>query len=594
MNKVLMSVMTGALTLAAGTSSPALAATGPAKYSVTVTLNKNIKWSDGTPLTAQDFVGGYDMIWAQGYGIWNQLTDVRAKDSQTIEFLLTDFSPTILRQLVRSNQTGSWSQYGPLYTQARKLRLDGAKTDSAEVKTLLNDLEKYKPNTTVSYGPYYLTAGKVNPTQLELVKNLGGFNASKIGFDRVVVYYGETQQVLPLLLSGQIDYSVAAFTPTDVKAIERNPDLNLIRSPLSVGPALWFNQNLKPFDRKEFRQAVAYVINRQDTAQIALGTAGKPIKYMAGFSDLLVPGWLNAATRNGLNEYKTDATKAAALLTGIGFKKQGNTWVDNTGKPVKFEITAPADFVDFLAAAQAVSQQLNSFGFQTTVRSISAQERPTTIDQARYQALMDFGLISTPSHPSTSYGYYMTEGFFGSNKPDATSGSKGMNWPLTQKTKAGATVNIRALIQQSLAGDDLAAQKTRVQTLAQIFNDQLPVIPIFERYTTDPINTKARVTGWLPFTNAVYKNNQGSDNYVAIQFLNGTLKPIAGSDKSFRTALPYQQQDYSFNFFTGNSLQQTFSSPVYHMSFPPLMWYSEAQQKYIPAVAQKYTVTELK
>ncbi|PYE53863.1 ABC transporter substrate-binding protein [Deinococcus yavapaiensis] len=592
MIKVLTNVLTGALALAAMTGTASFAQ--DAKYLVSVTLKPGIKWSDGTPLTARDFVGGYDLIWAQGYGIWNQLTDVKAKDDATIEFYLKDVSPTILRQLVRSNQTGSWSQYGPLYTRARQLRVKGADRNGADVKDLLNDLEKYKPTTTVSYGPFYLTSNKVGPTQLELVKNKGGYNAGRIGFDRVIVYYGETQQVLPLLLSNQIDYSIAAFTPSDVKAIAQNPNLQLIKSPLSVGPALWFNQNIDTFSKKEFRQAVAHVINRDEVARIALGDAGKPIQYMAGFSDLLVPGWLNATTRRGLDEYKTDVSKATALLQSIGFKKQGATWVDDEGKPVKFEITAPGDFVDFLAAAQAVSQQLNRFGFQTTVRSIAAQERPATIDQARYQALMDFGLISTPSHPSTSYGYYMTEGFFGSNKPDAKTGSKGMNWPLTQKTKDGKTVNIRTLIQQSLAGDDVAKQKTYVQTLAQIFNDQLPVIPIFERYTTDPINTKARVTGWLPMNNSIYKNNQGSDNYIAIQFLNGTLKPIAGSDKSFRTALPYQQQDYSFNFFTGNSLQQSFSSPVYHMAFPPLMWYSETQQRYTPAVAQKYTVTELK
>lgn len=592
MKKVLVKFLVGALVLMCVTA--AFAADGAAKYLVSVTLKEGTQWSDGTALTAQDFVGGYDLIWAQGYGIWDQLTDVKAKDDLTIEFYLTDISPTILRQLVRSNQTGSTSQYGDLYSRAHQLRVENADRSGTEVKALLDDLEAFQPDTTVSYGPFYLTADKVSPTQLELVKNPGGYNAERIGFDRVIVYYGETQQVLPLLLSGQIDYSIAAFTPTDVKAMQQNPNLDLIRSPLSVGPALWFNQSLEPFDKKEFRQAVAYVINRDEVGRIALDEAGKPIQYMAGFSDLLVPGWLTDATRNSLNEYKTDTDKAAALLESIGFEKRGSSWVDANGEPIKFEITAPGDFVDFLAAAQVVSQQLNAFGFQTTVRSIAAQERPNVIDQARYQALMDFGLISTPSHPSISYGYYMTEGFFGSNKPDAETGSKGMNWPLIQKTPDGETVDVRVLIEQSLAGDNIEMQKDSVQTLAQIFNEQLPVIPIFERYTTDPINTEARVTGWLPLDNPIYKNNQGSDNYVAIQFLDGTLEPIAGSDNTFRTALPYRQQDYSFNFFTGNSLQQSFSSPVYHMAFPPLMWYSEAEQRYLPEVAEGYTVSELR
>ncbi len=56
---------------------------------------------------------------------------------------------------------------------------------------------------------------------------------------------------------------------------------------------------------------------------------------------------------------------------------------------------------------------------------------------------------------------------------------------------------------------------------------------------------------------------------------------------------PALQRDYPFNFFTGNSLQPTFSSPVYHMAFPPLTWHSEAQQVHTPEVAQGYTVSEL-
>lgn len=192
MKSVLVKILVAAIAMVSATA--AFAADGPAKYLVSVTLKEGTQWSDGTPLTAQDFVGGYDLIWAQGYGIWNQLTDVKAKDDLTIEFYLTDISPTILRQLVRSNQTGSSSQYGDLYSRAHQLRVENADRSGGEVTALLDDLEAFQPDTTVSYGPFYLAADNVSPTQLTLAKNPGGYNADQIGFESVVVYYGETSR----------------------------------------------------------------------------------------------------------------------------------------------------------------------------------------------------------------------------------------------------------------------------------------------------------------------------------------------------------------------------------------------------------------
>jgi peptide/nickel transport system substrate-binding protein len=141
---------------------------------------------------------------------------------------------------------------------------------------------------------------------------------------------------------------------------------------------------------------------------------------------------------------------------------------------------------------------------------------------------------------------------------------------------------------------DPAPQKKAVQTLAQIFNDQLPVVPIFERYTTDPIAHGPRVTGWLPKDHPVYKNNQGSDPYVSIQFLEGVLKPVEGGDGTFRTSAPYAQPpNFSWNYYGANSMFSTMTSPSYDIAFPPLFWYSQAERAYVPSVGASYSIAEV-
>lgn len=554
------------------------------KYVITVKLKSGIQWNDGTDVTAADWVGTYDVYWAQQDAAWASLVDVVALDNQTFQFWLTDLSQRELWFLIRWNQAAASSQFGEFFQRARDLRTAGKAQDSEEVTQLLADLDAFAPDNAVTFGPFQFDPSSITEAQMELAKNPGGFNADKVNFEKMIVYWGDSQQAIPLLLANQLDYTTSALSPADERAALANDHLQIIRGPLGVGPAIWFNEAVKPFDKKEFRQAIAYLIDRAQVGTVSLGGSAKPIEYMAGFSDNLVDEWLTADTKAALDTYELNRTKAEQLLTDLGWTKAGGTWQDETGTPASYELTVPSDFVDFLASAQEVAQQLTSFGIPTTVRGIAAADRPDTIKQANYQMLIDFNQISTPSHPSASMSYYMTEGFFGSNSPDAAAGEpKGYNWPLTQTAPDGSTVNIRELVSQSESGLDITAQKIPVQTLSLIFNDQLPIVPLYERYTNEPINVVDRAEGWRPFADPVYKNNQGTDNYVSQQLVGGDLKVSASGDKSFRTNAPYSQPpNYGFNFFNySTGLMWTITSPTYEAIYPPLFWGSVADGTYI-------------
>ncbi len=562
------------------------------RYVITVNLKPGIRWSDGTPLTAQDFVGMWNLKWGQQDPNWESLTDVKATSDTQLVYETNTISQNLLQQLIRWNVPGSSSQFGTYYQRLAGLRAAGAKATDPQVAAIVRAAENIRPSSLVAYGPYTFDARSVTAQQLVMTKNPGGYDADKLQFKNVNVAWGTTQQTVPLLLQNDLDYTTDALTPTDVKAVQANPRIELIRTPLSTGTGIWFNETKRPFDDVRFRQAIAYIIDRQRNATVALGDAAKPVRYMVGYSDNYVKDWLSSDVVNRLNPYTRDDAKATQLLEAVGLKKSGSSWTYNGGQ-FGFEIIAPADFPDFLASAKDVSAQLNEFGFNTHVRGIPAANRPDTIREARYDVMLDFSMVSTPSHPATSLDWNMAAGFFGTNDPEAK-GSKGLDWPWHQTAPDGTKVYIPDLLREAVRGLDKGPQESAVTTLSEIFNDQLPVVPIFERYTTDPIAHGPRVTGWLPAGNPIYRNNQGSDPYASIQFLEGVLRPLASGDGTFRTSAPYAQPpNYSWDKYAANSFYGTVTSPAADIEFPPLFWWSEAIKAYIPSVGKSYSIARV-
>ncbi|HXK42067.1 MAG TPA: ABC transporter substrate-binding protein [Anaerolineae bacterium] len=556
---------------------------------LTVKLRPGMKWSDGSALTAKDLVGTYNIYWAQNASVWTYLKDVVAVDDTTVEFWIKAASPRALRLILRANQPAPYSVYGKWMDQAANLRAKGEDPKGDAAKALVDDLYAFKPDTVVAYGPFVLDPASVTEAQLELVKNPTGYNAGKIDFNKILVYYGETAASLPLVLSNEVDYSTHGYTPSDVQQIKTIPNLKIFTGPTGTGPGLWFNQNVYPLNKKEVRQAFAYIIDRDENATVAMGEAGKGIQYEAGFTDLQVPAWLSQADIAKLNPYPKDWARAEALLTGIGFKKGSDgIWVDDTGKKLEFELSVPSDFADWLGSAENAAQQLNAFGIKATVRGYPSAERATAQKEGKYQILVDLAIYYNPPHPQTSFNYYLNTP---RNAPEATDAFKGMNWSWKQIDPAtGKEVYIPDLLTAAAAGFDFEAQKPAIAALARIVNEELPVLALFERYSTDVINYDTRVSGWLPFTDPIYQNNQ-ADLYIAKQLLDGTLKKSATGDGTFHTVYPYPQPpNYDLNLFTTSSLPVGLGNPSYNVMYPPLFYYLWADAKYVPAAAEGYTL----
>jgi peptide/nickel transport system substrate-binding protein len=481
-----------------------------------VTLRSGVKWADGSDFTATDVVVTYNVGRLMNWTVFKYVDTVAAKGTYTVEFHMNNPSTVVpryvLRERIRDNAT-----YGAIAAKVDAL-VKANKVGSDEWKALLKELTDFRPAKVNPSGPYDIDLKSITEASLTLVKVPTAWNAKDVKFDKIVLYNGETPTVSPLVLSGDVDYATHGFPPATEKAFV-DKGIRILRPPIFTGPAIFFNNDVYPLNRVEVRQAIAYAIDRAPNATVSLGASAKPQKYMAGFSDNFISVWISADDLKKLNTYDYDVKKAEALLTGIGFKKGADgIWVDDKGKKMEFELTVPAEYADWSAAAENAATQLTKFGIKTTMRGVQFQQHITEVNQGKFQmAIRSWGAANP--HPTFSF----VADFFVHNYVQAVEG-KGMNFPMKQKLADGTEVDIEKLVVGSAEGLDEAAQKKMVTTVALAFNQLLPIVPLWERYGNNPA-LETRITGWPPDTDPIYKNSPYSDSFTVLMILDGRLKP---------------------------------------------------------------------
>ncbi|MER3405941.1 MAG: ABC transporter substrate-binding protein, partial [Chloroflexota bacterium] len=307
----------------------------------------------------------------------------------------------------------------------------------------------------VASGPFRIDQRSITEAQLTLVKVPTAWNASQIGFDRIVLYNGETPTVTPVVLAKNVDYATHGFPPATARQFERL-GFKILRPPVFAGPTVLINYNdpaLAPLRRKEVRQAIYYAFNRAEAAQIALAESAKQVRYMAGFSDNLVPLWLSDDVISRLNSYTYDPVRAESVLLNLGFRRGGDgVWQDPDGNRMEYEILFQAEFADWSAAGKNVADQLTKFGVKITPRSITFTQFNNEVFAGRFQLATGSWGAAHP-HPHFSF----VQDFLFYNPPQAP--GPGMGLPMLQQTDALGEVDLASLTLQAADGLDVAAQK---------------------------------------------------------------------------------------------------------------------------------------
>lgn len=493
---------------------------------LTVKLHEGAVWSDGADFTSQDVVDTFTLRRLLSSSEWNFMSDISAPDEHTVVFTLNEASTTFPRRVLSSRTVGirPSATYGDYAQQVRDLVDQGLDSESDEWAALLQDFNEFRPDDMVVLGPYKIDQDSITASQLILDKNETSFMVDWVNFDRIVNFNGETPDVTPLVLARQVDYATHGFPPASEAQFVAD-GTRIIRGPLYTGPALYFNTTIHPFELVEFRQALAYAIDRDENGFVSLGESGKRQVLMSGFADSVADTWLTADTKSTLNHYDFNAAKAEEILLGIGFSRDGDgNWLDDTGAAMVYELTAPAEYADWSAAAENTAEQLTAFGIPTTFRGVNFQQHPVDVRAGDFQmAIRNWGAANP--HPSFAYDTNFTS--YNGGGGEAVTGGEGMSWPLVQQTAAGE-VDLQAMTIASGSGGDADAQVGIINELALAYNELLPQIPLWERYGNNPAS-QVRVIGWPEDGDPIYNNGPYGDPFVTYLLLTGTLSPAPGN-----------------------------------------------------------------
>ncbi|GBF03969.1 peptide ABC transporter, periplasmic peptide-binding protein, appA [Deinococcus aerius] len=361
-----------------------------------VKLRQGMKFSDGQPITADDFVttfkihtddkvgsNSYDSFFLNGKPI-----TLKKIDDYTLQF---DFPQVSSGAYVRMAFI-PWPDhvFGPVYRSKGAEGIKAMWGISAD------------PKTIVSPGPWVIS--NYQPGQRAVLRKNPYFGEwNKDGAGKPLPYL-DTMSIrllkdlnagLAAYLAGQID-TFAPSKADDLAQIKRAIDSGNLKAQLfpNVSPnatSQWivfnWNKAADPFKQKlfrdvRFRQAMSHIANRQGMIQLALGGLGTEV-YTGVYP--VFKNYQFASTP----KYPYNLAQASKLLAQIGFTKKNaqGYLVDRTGKVLEFNLSTNA--------GNTVREQLGRI-FADEAKKVGVKVNFTPID---FNNLVDQLTSKGPNRP---------------------------------------------------------------------------------------------------------------------------------------------------------------------------------------------------
>lgn len=318
----------------------------------TFKLREDAKWSDGTPVTADDFVYSWqravDPATASPYSWYLEMTTM--KNAAKIIKGEADKGTLGVKAIDAQTLEVELEQPVPYFVQMT------AHTTMMPVKK--DVVEKFgtdwtKPENFVGNGAFTLSKWVINE-RMEMVRNENYWDNKDTVLDEVVYLPIEDQvAAMNRFLSGEVDMTYEIPNEHFKRLQKEHPET--IKNPGYLCTYYYgFNTRRAPFDDVRVRQALSYAIDRDVVTKILLGQGQKPAFALtpdvtAGFT-AEVPDYakLTQKERNEkakalLEEAGLDTSKPISLLynTSENHKKLAvavsSMWKKNLGITVKLE-----------------------------------------------------------------------------------------------------------------------------------------------------------------------------------------------------------------------------------------------------------------
>lgn len=317
----------------------------------TFKLNPRARWHDGQPLTAEDvaFTVAYFQQHPYHWVMLDHVKEAKVLDRHTVSILLAQpYAPFIA-------DIGGTMPILPRHIWQ-------------EVSDPRNFNE---PHAFIGSGPYVFK--KFDQARGSyLYEAFADYYQGRPKADRLI--YLRAGQPLVALTSGQAD--LANIRPEMAEQLSQR-GFEVIANERGWNKKLMINHQRAPFDQRQFRQALAYAIDRQEIIDRAHRGFGSPASR--GLLSVDHPLY-NPDTP----DYPTNPAKARQLLESLGYQADARGYYHRDGRPLKVElltstITAAGETSPD-RDGEVIRQQLNAVGIQVELVNL---EQATTDSRVR-------------------------------------------------------------------------------------------------------------------------------------------------------------------------------------------------------------------
>ena len=314
----------------------------------TFTLRKDLKWHDGTPVTAADAVASIKRWGAKdvtGRFLAAETASLEAKDDKTFILILKEPFGLVIEAL------GKPSSNVPFMMPERVAKTDPNQqiTDTTGSGPFIFKKDEWLPGNKVVYtkNPNYVPRN-------EPADGLAGGKVVKV--DRVEwIYIPDQNTALAAFNNGEMD--IFELPQADFLAsLEKNPNVKLVQDALGCQGWLRPNHLQPPFNNPKARQALLYMVNQEEY----LAAAGFSEKYrVKNTAAYFMSGSVNATDAGGeAVKGGQNFAKAKELLKEAGYKGE------------KIVVLVPSDPPVQAAAAMVTVQNLKKIGMNVDAQAM--------------------------------------------------------------------------------------------------------------------------------------------------------------------------------------------------------------------------------
>jgi peptide/nickel transport system substrate-binding protein len=309
----------------------------------TLPLRSGVTWHDGKPFTADDVVFSVEFYRRNMEG--DSAIDVRPISSvtatgDTVTMTLKAADPEFPRRILAD--MAMLPKH--LWQSVTKVSTAG---DALAVGT----------------GPYKLTKYD-NARGYTLTANTSyALGTPRVETVKVVVIPEESTQ-FAALRTGEIQLSARIVPPQQLAALEKQPNIGVVKGTEFASTLLAFNTTRPPFDKPEVRRALAKAVNVDDLVKTSLLGQGK-----AGSPGFIHP---ESPVKPDQQASLYDAEAARSDLETLGATPGPDGIRVLNGKPMSFELLVQSTSTDRLRSAELIRDMFKSVGVAVKITSLDS------------------------------------------------------------------------------------------------------------------------------------------------------------------------------------------------------------------------------